>query len=201
MRKTLWATGILLYLLAGFLGICLIGVFVVSVIQWNFGRWWFWPAGIATCMSLSVLGYLSMFAADYKQLKSDPLYLQYGIPTHQPLEELKIPPPNQISTYRWGKTQGWLSILLGIFNFAMVPNAAMLIASGVSIITGIGLIRRRRYGVVLVYVSLTLVVLEIAAAFAMGVPNRDFYPAITVALAFWGIPAIFYYPQRWRKLK
>ena len=111
--------------------------------------------------------------------------------------------------YRWGKFQGVASLVLGCLLLfaggllAWRDEAAKTIAlwlSGILLCaTGIGLVRKRRYGVVLVYL---LFVFTLLVPLAGEKPRyREGYLFHALGLIFWGLPAIFYYPKRWKQLR
>jgi len=105
--------------------------------------------------------------------------------------------------YRWGYFQGWFSLVFGALLALTEPHVAPYRGSGSSVhlalytvaisqlILGFGLIRRKRYGLVLFYI---LAVLSASTVWIKPVPL-----AIYIFIAcFWLIPAGFYYPKRWR---
>jgi hypothetical protein len=106
--------------------------------------------------------------------------------------------------YRWGKFQGWFSVLIGTgFLLAGIwlhnIKALRLVLVGLfAVCLGIGIIARRKYGVVLLYVYFVFVLLE------RYLPHSDdaLFPFVHISeLLFWGIPAAFYYPKRWREFR
>jgi hypothetical protein len=107
--------------------------------------------------------------------------------------------------YKWGKFQGTVCLVLGC---AILLAAGYLAwAAGIKRVglawlggsilcaTGIGLVTKRRFGVVLACVMFVATLLSPIA----GTRRRYFFTAI--GLGFWGVPALVYYPKRWKSLR
>ncbi len=107
--------------------------------------------------------------------------------------------------YRWGMFQGWCLILL--------PPIAALTAlatsttdneyavavdwglwSVISVPMGIGIIKKRRYGLILVYVSLALLCLSIVIALLTGSPDAAIEAASGAFVWVWC--TIYYHKRR-----
>jgi hypothetical protein len=100
--------------------------------------------------------------------------------------------------YRWGQTQAWLAIFLGVVQLVLAPIWLSPLMFFLMLGLGVGLLRKRPYGFVLVYVVAGIAVLA-------GVVQLILKPQPTVLVAFiiticvWVIPAVMYYPQRYRE--
>ena len=114
-----------------------------------------------------------------------------------------------VKPYKWGKFQGISSLVLGCLlllagGFLAWQRGAtqtiVLWMSGILLAaTGIGLVGKRRYAVVLVYV---LFVLTLLAPLIGARPRySEGYLFHALGLIFWGLPALFYYPKRWNNLR
>ncbi|HYV73399.1 MAG TPA: hypothetical protein VFB24_03990 [Candidatus Binatia bacterium] len=98
-------------------------------------------------------------------------------------------------SYGWGKTQGWLSVFLGVAQFLLVPVYLSPFIGGLLLWLGVGLLRKRRYGFVLVYVVAGVTVL--GGFWELVVLRRsEALPRVILTVCFWVIPAVLYYPQR-----
>src|SRR6266478_9685441 len=65
--------------------------------------------------------------------------------------------------YRWGRIQGWIILFIGVPIFIAAPffKSGGAILSGALLMTmGAGLVGRRKYGVVLLYVQIILTYAE-----------------------------------------
>ena len=103
-------------------------------------------------------------------------------------------------SYRWGRFQGWSFVVVGALIYLLTPWApdwdfamriTMYVAGAWQIIMGIGLVCRRRYGLVLFYVSAVLM--------AITALRRGFHPEGYLLMWWWIIPAVVYYPKRYRE--
>ena len=101
--------------------------------------------------------------------------------------------------YRWGKFQGWTTLVSGLIGLLITPfrhddpwgNAGWDAGVVLAICLGFGLIRKHRLGLILLYVSLPFEIL-------ISMVHLSISPSLTyiVILAWWTIPAVFYYPKR-----
>jgi hypothetical protein len=105
--------------------------------------------------------------------------------------------------YKWGKFQGWFSALIGtgmIFGGLWLHNVigiGFFLVGLFGLFEGIGLITRKKYGVVLLDLYFIFVLLEQF----LPHPNALFPVMHIFELLFWGIPVAFYYPKRWREFR
>jgi uncharacterized membrane protein YiaA len=105
--------------------------------------------------------------------------------------------------YRWGKFQAWVSLVAGAVIFLTGPFAADFSMGLARCIVGVlflcafaGLLQKRRYGFVLVYVIAGLVLLTWLVPLLTGSMNIS---GTLGGLLFWVVPAAFYYPKRYRE--
>jgi uncharacterized membrane protein YiaA len=105
--------------------------------------------------------------------------------------------------YRWGKVQAWVSLVVGAVIFLTGPFAADFSMSVARCVVGVlflcafaGLLHKHRYGFVLVYVIAGLVLLTWLAPLLTGNMNVS---GTLGGLLFWVVPAVFYYPKRYRE--
>lgn len=110
--------------------------------------------------------------------------------------------------YRWGKFQGWVCLVVGIFAAAFSPIAIAskderaleyAIVSPLLIASGYAFVRRRKYSVLMTYLWMGLYAIIFLAYLLDGVTNKSFTPAqqgeeigkgvgtLIVGLAFWGL--------------
>src|SRR5208282_1346516 len=84
--------------------------------------------------------------------------------------------PKAVRPYRWGLFQGWSLVLmpplLALIGFATASTAndydvarGEAIASVLTVPMGVGILRKRRYGLILVYVTLVLICLAVVIGF------------------------------------
>ena len=102
-------------------------------------------------------------------------------------------------SYRWGKFQGWACLFIGMASIIVTPFGstlssclAKLLVGILFIWMGVGLIRQTHYGIAL------FTLLALAASFSCFVVYGRaalYLPTI----AWWVVPAIFYYPRRWSR--
>lgn len=112
--------------------------------------------------------------------------------------------------YRWGKFQGWVLLLFGLLGVLVRHSFFLLNLWGifgavVQTAAGFGLIQRARYGIICFYLGCALLTVGSYTFLTMlvfrGIPIESFsivYCAL--AWSWWGIPAIFYYPKRWKEM-
>ena len=109
--------------------------------------------------------------------------------------------PDPERGYRWGRFQGWSSLVIGVLFILAGPwvsaefrlRLATYTTGTTTVFLGIGLLGKKRYGFVLFYVVLALVGLETIIA-------PHWHPeAYVMAVCWWLIPAVFYYPKRYRE--
>lgn len=102
--------------------------------------------------------------------------------------------------YRWGKLQGWATFALGV-SFVLTALWAKhipgVLAGIVVVLTGLGLVKRRKYAVVLLWLQSVLVVL---AGFSKP-PSATAAALHLFLLGFWVVPAVLYYPKRWKEFR
>lgn len=107
--------------------------------------------------------------------------------------------------YRWGKFQGWCLTIatpiwaVGSLIAADTPeehDSAILLAIACALVVpmGIGIIRRRRFGLILVYVTLALTCIFIVIAFARG--GLDAARDAAIGGPFWVACTIYYHKRR-----
>ena len=114
-----------------------------------------------------------------------------------------------VQPYKWGKFQGIVSFVFGCLLLAVgvflasqeeaVRTMPLWMSRILLALTGMDLIRRRRSGVVLVYVLFVLTLLvPLTGQRSQYAKGYLFY---ALGLLFWGVPAISYYPKRWKELR
>jgi hypothetical protein len=112
--------------------------------------------------------------------------------------------------YRWGKFQGIACLLLGCSLLfaggylaweegAAEKTLTAWIGGVVFCATGIGLTAKKRYGVVLVCVLFATTLLLPLTGHKPKYAEGYLFHALGVI--FWGLPALFYYPKRWKTLR
>jgi hypothetical protein len=114
---------------------------------------------------------------------------------------------NTIKPYRWGKFQGWFLILapplFALWCFAVASAGiendygyalVAAITSALTIPMGIGILKKRRYGLILVYLALGLACFSILVAFVRNGTNGAF-SAATGAI-FWAVSTVYYRNRR-----
>ncbi len=104
--------------------------------------------------------------------------------------------------YRWGKFQAWLSLAIGVGVYAITPwlpgfpvRLVLYLCGAMFFCLFAGLLHKRRYGFVLLYVVATLTLLGVLQS-PHGI---DQYISIATGIALWVIPAVFYYPKRYKE--
>jgi len=129
-----------------------------------------------------------------------------NLPTERALEGTELVAIPQTS-YRWGKFQGWTTLVYGIVLLVGAllssggdswSNAGLYAGVVYTICLGYGLIKKYNYGLILFYAGIPLDILATALVFYFGLLSFNFASVIAVALVLaWSvIPAIFYYPKR-----
>ncbi len=102
--------------------------------------------------------------------------------------------------YRWGRFQGWFSLFLAavqlVFMWRTFP--ANLVTAVLLLYVWTGLLHKRRYGFVLVYVLAGIAFLGGVAGLVFE-DRWDIVGSIAFAFCFWAIPGAFYYPKRYRE--
>ncbi|MGO9317421.1 MAG: hypothetical protein ACLPXT_14775 [Terracidiphilus sp.] len=127
------------------------------------------------------------------RLERQPISIESSVVNGQPIS------PMQARTYRWGKFQGWTMFVVGLLD--CIPIHGLTTAEGLIIwlgqltagvttaFLGVGLLRKRRFGLILIYVSIVLV--------GLGIIRSVVSPLWGVSIILWFlVPAIFYYPKR-----
>jgi len=89
-------------------------------------------------------------------------------------------------------------VLCAVAQFILVPFPLSLLVGVLLLCLGIGVLRKRRYGFVLVYVVAGIVLLAGLIRLAIE-PGEDAISQFVMTVGFWGIPAAFYYPKRYRE--
>jgi hypothetical protein len=115
----------------------------------------------------------------------------------------------EVVDYRWGKFQAMVCLILGcILLFAgglqpwrgePAPTLTAWIGGLFLCATGVGLLAKRRFGVVLVCVMSGMTLLIPLAGHRPQ--HSEGYLFHAAGLLFWGLPALFYYPKRWKALR
>jgi hypothetical protein len=101
-------------------------------------------------------------------------------------------------SYRWGKFQAWMALVIAIAQFLLVRLPLSLVVGVLFLCFWRGLLRKRRYGFVLVYVVAGLAIFAGLLHLAVK-PTWDVFSQLLIAVCVWGIPAGFYYPKRYRE--
>jgi hypothetical protein len=103
-------------------------------------------------------------------------------------------------SYRWGKFHGWTFIIVGIpfalsgpFHSDPGKRFASYLCGVILPLMGAALISKRRAGLILFFLW---TVIGFGGFVALGAPHPE---AWLLLVAWWIIPAIFYYPKRWRE--
>jgi hypothetical protein len=111
--------------------------------------------------------------------------------------------------YKWGKFQGIVCLILGAFLLlaggfqasqgkpveTIIPCFGGLFFCA----TGVGLLGKRRFGVVLVCVMFVMTLLIPLTGHKPQ--HSEGYLFHAAGLLFWGLPALFYYRKRWKALR
>jgi hypothetical protein len=193
VRKFVTALAVLAHVSAGLIDLGLVGAFIVGIIRGSLSPWWFWPAGIVASIFLFIIGTVLLRIQQPDPWAMTPTEIYWD-----------SPPKNQAvakRSYRWGKTQGWITLGLAAIFLLIRFNTPMLLAAGFYAITAIGLIKRKKYGFVLVYPHAAFwMFLFVATVVQIRQSSLHFFVTATTFAAFWCIPAVFYYPRRWRHL-
>ena len=131
-------------------------------------------------------------------------------------------------SYKWGRFQGWVLVTVGslygglsIFSIVhtfrsegtAVPHfwhtaigllsapPVRFVSASLLVATGVGLLKKRRYGLKLMYSCCILLLSDWLLQFLAGSKYVKGYVVDFTDLAFWCIPAIFYYPRRWKEFR
>ena len=100
--------------------------------------------------------------------------------------------------YRWGKFQGWSCVVLGVGQLLLQRSLLAALVAGVLLLwLGVGLLRKQRYGFVLVYVVAGISF--VGGALELLFQGGGRLGAIVISVCFFVIPAVMYYPQRYRE--
>jgi hypothetical protein len=98
--------------------------------------------------------------------------------------------------YRWGRFQGWATLGLGVLLYLIAPfnhsgemRAILYVSGAFNIFAGVGLLRKKRYGFVLIYLLVAHTAL--VALISMGGVQWGLF-------LWWAIPASWYYPKRYK---
>lgn len=113
-------------------------------------------------------------------------------------------PPPAARRYRFGKFQGWVAVLFGAFALWMTWEMARrhsdpwIVGGSLEYallfgLLGLGLIKKRGF-------SLVLLLLTLVVGIAGELISDDVIWRIWQA-AFWGIPAVVYYPKRLKEFR
>lgn len=112
------------------------------------------------------------------------------------------PPVSEIPierSYRWGKFQAWGALAFAVAQFVLVRGLLLPLLLGVFFFfVWRGLLKKQRYGFVLLYIC-TGVAIGVGLLHLTVDPTWEVFGQILVAVCFWGIPAAFYYPKRYRE--
>jgi hypothetical protein len=201
MKKAAYAFGILVTMLGAMMGLGLAISFLRATFKWDLSPWWFWPVGVGTSVAVVFVGQLLMFASEYKEIKSDPHYLD-SPPSRFHQDEPLREAGRSNKPYRWGKIQGIVTLLYGLSILIPGLTAGNRVVGGLGvmcIVGGFGLFTKRKYGVALLYATLALFLL-IGTVAVLGhmLPRSPSFCAMASAFfLYWFIPALFYYPKRW----
>jgi hypothetical protein len=112
--------------------------------------------------------------------------------------------PNPERGYRWGKFQAWLSLAIGLALFvagfapwipAFAVRLMLYFCGALFFFLGAGLLHKRRYGFVLLYVIAVLTLLGVLQSPA----GTERHVTIITGIGLWVIPAVLYYPKRYRE--
>lgn len=132
------------------------------------------------------------------RLKSQQNQDEKAMPDNKDVEDIAQP-------YRWGKFQGWFFALgmpfLTTLSFvtAVTPEEydraiGFAIVCAPAIPMGIGILKKRRYGLILVYAILGLICVLIIIGFATGGANAARYAAS--GGPFWVACTLYYHKRR-----
>ena len=126
---------------------------------------------------------------------------------------LSIPAEFRSLPYRWGRFQGWVCLVVGLFAAIFSPIAIAskderaleyAIVSPLLIASGYAFIRRRRYAVLMTYLWMGLYVVIFLAYLLNGSTNKSLTPyqqgeeigrgigTLIVGLGFWGLCYVYY---------
>jgi hypothetical protein len=101
--------------------------------------------------------------------------------------------------YRWGKFQAWGALAIALAQFVLVRGLLLPLLLGAFFLAlWRGLMQKQRYGFVLFYVC-TVVAIGAGLLHLAVESTLDVFTQLVLAGCFWGIPAAFYYPKRYRE--
>ena len=104
--------------------------------------------------------------------------------------------------YKWGRAQGWIIVCLGLPLFIgvsfedvdFVQKIPFLMVGAFLIAEGLGLVGKRKFGLIMLYAQLVLT----GISFLAPLPS---YPETVIVrlliIGFLLIPGLAYYPKRW----
>jgi hypothetical protein len=128
--------------------------------------------------------------------------------------------PNQRLPYRWGKFQGWVSLVVGLFAaIFLLPalvsgmsldenSASYAILCPLLIASGYAFVRRKRYAVLMTYLWMGFCVLAFLPLLVDGLTNKSLTPEqqgheigaglaqMVIGTMFWGLCAVYYRKRR-----
>ena len=104
--------------------------------------------------------------------------------------------------YKWGSFQGWASVAIGLSIFLPAPfvsvalpiRLAMYATGVINIFMGLCLVGRKRLG----FILLCALSLLVTVALMTSHPHVEMY---FIVIGWYIIPAVFYYPKRWRWMR
>jgi hypothetical protein len=172
----------------------------------------------ALLLSAPVLIFCAIFLWWLSQtaLTREPLHLpQESEPADKPMESPRDQTETTLSPqtrgYRWGKFQGWVILVIGALDLLdghpiLLGNIYGRLGCILLVITGIGLINRAKEGLVLFFICNGALLAGFLWTFRLSLLSFDFgsmsgapLALLGLLLAWWLIPAIFYYPKRWKE--
>jgi hypothetical protein len=110
----------------------------------------------------------------------------------------ELPPTKR---YRWGKFQGAASLVIGVgclligpFGGRLPNRLALYSVGGMMLFIGVGLLQKRHFGFILFVLMGAFV--TVGCLVETGHPE-----AYAMIVGWWIIPAIFYYPKRWKEMR
>ena len=107
-------------------------------------------------------------------------------------------------SYRWGRFHGWSAFILGVIlllegslRSGLLIRLDLCLSGAIYVIAGTGIYGKKRYGFVLLYALAARAFLQF---FLMrGPKDISDYLIPCLLFAWWALPAIFYYPKRYRE--
>lgn len=131
-------------------------------------------------------------------------------PTESTVEHTGQVAKAQTLGYRWGKFQGWVILVFGVLGLLdghpiLLGNMYGRFGASLLIFTGVALIKQAKAGMVLIFICNGVLLAGFLWTFRFSISSFDFklvswVPLVLLGLllAWWLIPAIFYYPKRWK---